>query len=290
MRIQHFVFTRFNVRFAFFLERYGWSGGDSEYLERRFALFEKYCLPAMKMQSVPFRWLVLFSSLTPDKFKDRARGYAGECPSFEAVFVDDATPIEGSAMQETFYRYIEERLNPDAEWVISSRIDNDDAFNVKSLSWIRQSAEEFIASGSSGPFFVAVPNGNAWLVDHGFTQTYSWVCNHFPSLVCPKGDRRQVMSVNHTKVRELGLPIVSNHAEHAWLEIVSGTNLKNAFRPSCPACRMSARELKELFAIDADIPRCRSLRFYWTKYLPARIAWLIRRRLRRFLPWASRAL
>ena len=107
MRIQHFVLTRFNVRFAFFINQQGhgeWPGADPVYLDRRLAFFEKYCLPAMKRQTVPFRWLVFFSSLTPEAYKERVRAYVRECPSFEPVFVEDERPIEGPDMQETFYR------------------------------------------------------------------------------------------------------------------------------------------------------------------------------------------
>ena len=283
MRVQHFVLTRFNVRFAFFMERYGWSGADPAYLDQRFALFEKNCLPAMKRQAVPFRWLVFFSKSTPDAYKERARGYVRECPSFEAVFVDDDLPIRGADMQETFYRYVAERLDADAEWVITTRIDNDDAFNVHALMWIRASVEEYMSrDGEKGAFFVALPNGNAWLAAYSFTQSYSWKFNHFPSYVCPRAERCQVLAFNHVRIKSCGLPIVLNPAGHAWLEIVSGTNLKNGFRPSCRACRMSSQELREAFAIDADISRLRGLLFYLMRYLPARMLWRLRCVAKRF--------
>ena len=277
MRIQHFVLTRFNVRFAFFINQQGhgeWPGADPAYLDCRLAFFEKYCLPAMKRQTVPFRWLVFFSSLTPETYKERVRAYVHDCPSFEPVFVKDEKPIEGSDMQETFYRYVGERLDADAEWVVTTRIDNDDAFNVQALAWIRQSAEETLSEGrASGAFLVVLRHGNVWLLAHDFTQACSWMGNHFLSLVCPRSDRRQVLSFDHRKVKDQGMPVVVNPAKHAWLEIVNGTNLGNGFRPSFRACRMTSRELRDNFAIDADLSRMRGLRFYWLRYLPARISW-----------------
>ena len=54
MRIQHFVLTRFNVRFAFFINQQGhgeWPGADPVYLDRRLAFFEKYCLPGRPCRS-----------------------------------------------------------------------------------------------------------------------------------------------------------------------------------------------------------------------------------------------
>ena len=287
MRIQHFVLTRFNVRFAFFINQQGhgeWPGADPAYLDCRLAFFEKYCLPAMKRQTVPFRWLVFFSSLTPEAYKERVRAYVHDCPSFEPVFVEDERPIEGSDMQETFYRYVEERLDADAEWVITTRIDNDDAFNVQALAWIRQSAEETLAGGhESGSFLIILRDGNVWLLAHGFTQACSWMGNHFLSLVCPRAERRQVLSFDHRKFKALGLPVVVNPAKHAWLEIVNGTNLGNAFRASFRACRMTSRELKENFAIDADLSRMRGLCFYWLRYFPARAMWRLRKMAKRFL-------
>ena len=112
MRIQHFVLTRFNVRSAFFINQHGcvhgpnhhgWFGAAPAYLGRRLVFFEKYCHPAMKRQAVPFRWLVFFSKLTPDAFKERVRAYAHDIPSFEPIFAEDEKPIGGSEMQEVFY-------------------------------------------------------------------------------------------------------------------------------------------------------------------------------------------
>ncbi len=114
MRIQHIVLTRFNVRFSFYINQHGrvhgpnhhrWSGAAPAYLDRRLVFFEKYCLPAMKKrQTVLFRWLAFFSNLTLDAFKERVRAYAHDIPSFEPIFVEDEKPIEGSEMQESFYR------------------------------------------------------------------------------------------------------------------------------------------------------------------------------------------
>ena len=50
MKLQHFVLTRFNMRLKSFDKYCEWRGGDPAYLEKRFELFERYCLPSMKAQ------------------------------------------------------------------------------------------------------------------------------------------------------------------------------------------------------------------------------------------------
>lgn len=277
MRLQHFVLTRFNVRYDSFVRRYDWTGADPEYLSRRFDLFERFCLPAMKRQGVDFRWLVFLSEMTPKDFLDRARAYSRECPSLEVVVVPDSTPLDGKAKNLSMLNPVLDRLAPDTTHYITTRIDNDDAFNVNALGWIRSTAEDRIAGKEAGPFFVVLRNGNSYLAAHGFTQDYSWDYNHFPSLVCPRDVHMQVISISHTKIATLGLPIVVCKSEHAWLEVVNGTNLVNSFRPACHARYMGSDELKSEFAIDARMTRMRYLLFYWKSYIPAVLAARLRR-------------
>lgn len=66
--IQHFILTRFNL-LIFNKNKEGKKVRTIKWLEHRFMLFEKYCLPSVKNQTCQdFQWIVLFDSSTPERF------------------------------------------------------------------------------------------------------------------------------------------------------------------------------------------------------------------------------
>ena len=284
MKVQHFVLTRFNLRIDSFIARFSggrWKGGDEDYLERRFDFFERFCLPSMSKQQVPFKWLVFFSEMTPERYKVRARAYADVCNGFEAVFAKDATPFDSKAAFSALMDEIVLRLDPDTDYYIVSRIDNDDAFNVHALEWIRAAALEKIEEDPCEKFYVVMPHGNAYILDGGFTQDYTWTKNHFPTLVCRTGVLDNPFSRSHTKICETGVPLVYVPNRHAWLEIVNGTNALNGLRISCRPEFLSADAMRELFAIDVRMNRF-AFSWYWlSRYLPNKV-------ISRLLPFGRR--
>lgn len=279
MALQHFVLTRFNVRLTSFLAHGAWKGGDEDYLRTRFALFERFCLPSMARQRADFRWLVLFSELTPEQYKERARALSAICPVLEPVFLPDREPLELPDATAAVSAEIESRLAAETTHVVTTRIDNDDAFNVEALSWIRSSAEEAVAAQvEQERILVVLPHGNVYLCEEGFTQSYTWAWNHFPTMVCRRGVQDHILSVQHARIGRLGLPVVRDVHRHAWLEIVNGTNLKNGFRPVCRPEYLGSKGLRQHFALDVKASRWAFLRFLLLRYLPARVGAFLRGR------------
>ena len=268
MKIQHFVLTRFNLRLKSFDKFCEWRGGDPGYLEKRFELFERYCLPSMKAQTVDFKWLVFFSEMTPEPFKARARAYAGECNSYEAVFVGDSIPCDTDGAATCMMNEIVKRLATDTDYYVVSRIDNDDAFNMYALGWIRDTALEKIVNDSCEKFYVVMPYGNAYIAEQSFTQDYKWDWNHFPTLVCRKGILDNPFWRSHDSIRKTGVPVVRVPNRHAWLEVVNGTNAKNDLRTYCSPKFLSSRKLHDLFAIEVKMSRFRFAFFWLFIFLP----------------------
>lgn len=82
-QVAHIILTRFNVptkgREADVRARNGW-------LERRFQLFDQYCLPSVSAQTVrDFRWIIYFDRATPALFRAQIRAMQGQFP-FLALF------------------------------------------------------------------------------------------------------------------------------------------------------------------------------------------------------------
>lgn len=115
--IEQVVLTRFNVRTGFSKGR----SLSEAWLEDRFSLFERFCLPSMVSQipAMP-KWVVLFDSKTPDRFKRRVAQLSAQ-GEFEPVYIGDFESLDLDEL-------VRSRLATDTNIVVTSRIDNDDAY------------------------------------------------------------------------------------------------------------------------------------------------------------------
>ncbi len=101
--LQHFILTRFNI-LLWYKAKDGRKVRTTKWLEHRFLLFEKYCLPSIKSQTCQdFEWIVLFDSKTPDSFKERIDRYQKECQQLIPIFVE---PEKGAFL----LRFSDQRL------------------------------------------------------------------------------------------------------------------------------------------------------------------------------------
>lgn len=112
----HFLLTRLNARLTY-LEAY--HGLDEGWLERRVGLFERFCIPTVAAQRAGFDWLVFCDSETPGSFRDRIDRLAGS-----SLF----TPIyhEGPMSDRDIRGEVHARLSPEAQVLITTRLDSDD--------------------------------------------------------------------------------------------------------------------------------------------------------------------
>lgn len=284
MNIDHFVLTRFNVRTAAYLKTQRWQGGDMEYLENRFRLFESYCLASMKRQTVAVRWLVFFSELTPACFRSRILSYSRECPSFEPVFVNDAVAKSQREYDALYEHAVWSRAGVDCDWCIMTRIDNDDAFNIEAIKWIRECAERIIAGKPEEKFFIVLPSGNSYIAHSCFAQRMKIVSNHFLSLVCKRSVGGNPFEISHSKITHSGTAIYRDGHEHAWLEVVHGGNQLNSFCPRYRVAFMSANAMERFFGVTENIRFVRTFMFWVLHYLPARGIWRLARIKRKLFP------
>src|ERR1700761_2223454 len=121
-RSKHVFLTRFNVRWDEASD--GASlGTNPEWLAGRFDLFERYCLPSMLAQSTQdFTWIIFFDHQTPEPFATRARALAQVSPNIVPVFCK-SLPLE--FVVETIVEVLPEQ----PEWLLTTRLDNDDGLH-----------------------------------------------------------------------------------------------------------------------------------------------------------------
>ena len=83
---EHLIITRFNLN-LYARDKHDAPTRTERWLEHRFEIFERYCLPSVAAQINPnFRWLCLFDAATPAAYRRRIGGSQSVYPQFRAVF------------------------------------------------------------------------------------------------------------------------------------------------------------------------------------------------------------
>lgn len=230
--MQHFILTRFNIirpgREAALRNTPGW-------LERRFDLFERFCLPSVAAQDQSdFTWLIYFDKDTPTQFRERIEAARALVP-FEPRFVGIFS-LSMSAAD------VEQRLRPGTSRVLTTRLDNDDAIACDFLSRIRQRAE-VLPDGSVLNF----PNGIA--MKKGRLYAAYDASNPFTSLVESSRSVKTIWSAPHRQLGEVW-NLVQVEGGPGWLQVVHGENVANRIK----GARLGEIGVLEEFVISPETP------------------------------------
>jgi hypothetical protein len=215
---QHFLLTRFNVRMQWLDDH----APSVEWLRRRFALFERFCYPSVCSQTCQaFVWLVFFDTHTPDEFRERVAAYE-QHPAFQAVFVDH---LDSAVVQEA----VRNRLAKDTPYVITSRLDNDDAIckdyiGIVQRAFAKQTAE-----------FINFRYGYIWY--DGRVYQHEWPTGPFLSLTELSRNLRTVLCGNHNHVAQIA-PVQQVTDCRGYTMVVHGENIANRFPTHCMRSRL----------------------------------------------------
>lgn len=233
---EHFVLTRFSVKTS-----WAWSEFPPEWLQTRLELFEAYCLPSLAGQSASnFRWLVYCDETTPDWCLEALRGFRVACPQIEVT-------ITGPARHAI--RMLDKLVDPEAEIVVTTRIDSDDAMNLELISTVQEYVEPFAASRHP-QLLVNFPRGCKLDVSGGRAYHSDLDNSPFHSLLeWRDGPVVSVMSGNHSTLHQ-HYPTQQDHSILGWLQVVYGGNIRNNITGRDLPTDTSA--LTELFGVRLD--------------------------------------
>ncbi len=221
LTIQHFILTRFNI-LLWQKDKRGCKVRTTKWLEHRFSLFERYCLPSVKNQTCQdFEWIVLFDSKTPERFKDKISEYQSLCPQFTPVYVE---PEKGYLFAQIFRIEVIKRLA--AKRIITTYLDNDDALNVIYVEDLQQRA----LTMSDGTFLF-YSNGYQFYTDHKYLMQIYYPRNHFVSIV-EQGDPSKVKTIygygSHYYIERIeGAKIERIENVPMWCEVIHEKNMDN---------------------------------------------------------------
>lgn len=206
MGFEHLIITRFNVRVSD-------TAAGEDWLRHRLDYFNTVCAPSIRSQTnKDFRWLVLFDSIKEMWFGEEIARLS-EDGSFEPIWVDG--PMTPEWLGATIASF------SNAEWLITSRVDNDDAvsrdfvdlvqsqfalqnfefINFQSGLQLTDSGELFHRLDPSSAFISLVEKRNGSLPKTVYLASHSEVAHH--------GTVRQVRS------------------HPTWLQMIHGRNMAN---------------------------------------------------------------
>jgi hypothetical protein len=160
-----------------------------------------------------FRWLVFFNKSTFDELRSRMTSYCVSVP-FHPVCVDGyLTP---TVVQESICK-----LQIESEYLITSRLDNDDALSLRFVEIVQR---HFARQGRE---FLNFSNG--YVFNRGNLYRTRIRSNSFITLIERKVDFSTVLCKPHKNVAQVG-PICEIENYPGWLQVIHARNLRNELR------------------------------------------------------------
>lgn len=212
--ISHVFLTRFNLptkgKEQTIREREGW-------LIARFKLFETFCLPSMAGQvESNFSWIVYFDSETPEEFKTRVVKIQQQYSFLKPQWVRSA-PL--SRVRDDIRQFV----LPTSQYVLTTRIDNDDAIHSEFCSNLYAAIEQNNVAMAVFNF----PSGLVWQSAKLFRHTDK--SNAFTSLLEPVGSLKTIWSEQHPDLSQ-SFRLIQIDTSAMWLQVVHGENVSNRVR------------------------------------------------------------
>ena len=255
MALQHFILTRFNL-LLWQKDKEGQKVRTTEWLEHRFSLFERYCLPSVMGQSCQtFSWIVLFDIATPERFRRRIEDYQKKCPQLIPVFVERENSRK---FAQVFRNEVIKRLAADR--VITTYLDNDDAISVRFVEDLQQRSET-IDEGT----FIYYSDGYQLYANDGYLMQIHYPNNHFVSVV-EQGLPTRVKTIygygSHYYIDRIQSAVIERIAKMPmWCEVVHDKNVDN------DAYYFRSKMISDEMLLKRDFALNETIRHGWNLYL-----------------------
>jgi Putative rhamnosyl transferase len=239
--IQHLLETQFSVRMGRPL--------TLPWLRERLELLRRYTLPSVAAQtSDNFTWLLLCDETTDPEVLAELREEGRRVPDLQVVLTSDATPPLAA---------VRKAVDPDADVLITTRLDSDDAIADAYLAAVQDYAERFHRSRHES-LLINFPRGyrldayrgrlyEAWMPNSSFHSLLERPQNHEPRTIRGEGhanllsryaryERLPILGRGHAGAAHIRLhqhyPTHQDDSMHAWLIVVHGGNLINSIGPT----------------------------------------------------------
>lgn len=197
----HFLITRFNIveKTWFDVDKHGQPTCDDKWMEHRFELFEKYCVPSVRAQSCKkFTWLVMIDKHTPTEYRQTVAELGG------TVLLTTTNWLEELQLF----------LKDKARWLITTRLDNDDAI----APWLIQQVQDNFTNQRFT--FLDFPVG--YRLKNGILHKHREACNPFLSLV-EEGSKSVLSQTHGYKLGQNNDVLTISHLP-SWIQVIHDRN------------------------------------------------------------------
>ncbi len=237
--MKHYLITEWNVDMI-----------DLEWLTERQVLFEKFTYPSVMSQiNKDFTWVLVSDARTPDSFKKVLESYDAEVlyfnfdnynwqapkyPDHGKAYMPSYQIMQRSIDLEYISRPIIDYIgDQDTDFIITSRLDNDDAISVDHIDRINTAAKLLWSEGCIDQHYNA--GDRFWL---NFTRGYKWCSENvypvnslhspFISFVESPVDMKTTYQACHTTANDTKYPLVNiKQGQPTWMQVIHGKNLVN---------------------------------------------------------------
>ena len=210
----HLLLTRFNLQY----EEKDTIGIQQDWLEKRCALFETYCLPSIQKQTCQnFIWILVVDERTPEPYMSRILAYKNRMSQLSVISVPYYPDTE------VLFHEIGTKYGKNGTILITSRVDNDDCLAENYIMEVQKLARE----GKRG--VLSFPEGKQTFIQDNISYRIRFVDNHFLSRIETQ-DFYTVLGFNHRDAGLYGVQSISTD-QPMWEEIVHSSNLINDYMP-----------------------------------------------------------
>lgn len=221
---QHFVLTRFNIKSKDWqTDKNHQPVNDAGWLHDRIALFETFCLPSMSIQSAKnVSWFVFFDVSPSESLTKKINEWRTVCSSFQPIYVNDYEEFITHDIEQTIRKYIQK----DVQFIITTRIDNDDAFHKNALKIIQ---ENFSPNHLQ---IIDLLNGYCLDINKQIMLKRSYESNPFISLIEEINNTSKI----HSVMREghpawIGMTnFTTVITEPLWIQVIHEKNVSNTLK------------------------------------------------------------
>lgn len=221
---KHYILTRFNAGV--------YSNPSSvpnrlkqsdDWMEHRLPLFEKFTLPSIMNQSCQnFSWHLLVDKQTPKRFIHRIEKFDYPNIKIRYTDIDIYAPTISDTKIWGINTYKHDKFN-----IITTRIDNDDAFHINYIKEIQNRYTQL--ANESKPFIISFPLGYIVHLKSNSIVSHRYRKNNCPSLVasCNRKTFKSVFCCQHFQLAEKYVTFYAQKHKPHWLLIIHSQNLGN---------------------------------------------------------------
>jgi hypothetical protein len=222
--LSHFLVTRYNV--AYGAGRRQEIHKNETWLSGRRQLFDQWCLPSVvrAAQDINVKWLILCATDSPDSVRDWIASLCEDHPWIVPIF------LSGDTLQ--LDKYLSEQIARGAaisRYVLSTRLDSDDALHPDFLKVVQGEASRLISSQSRYPVLLNFPTG--YQLNQGRLYLTASLANPYLSVLEDRHTDQPLIScygAAHTAMHRHVAAVKQLRAiSPYWIQVLHDTNEAN---------------------------------------------------------------